>query len=142
MGDDLGFTIGSHHRTEHRASAEAVAAFAGVSGDRNPLHLDPAYAAQTRFGQPIAHGVLALAFVSAAVTALAGPARTAVYLEQSARFLKPVMVGDAVTVDLEVTAWDPAKRRAALATTVLVGDTPVMSGAATILFDPFPNPPR
>ena len=58
----------------HDLAQEQIAAYAIPSGDHNPLHLDPAFAASTRFGGTIAHGMLVLAFVSEMLTAAFGPA--------------------------------------------------------------------
>ena len=79
-----------------------VEAFAAVSGDHNPLHLDPDYAATTPFGECIAHGMLTGALISAAI-AMQLPGPGSVYLNQSLRFRAPVFLGDTLTVTLEVT---------------------------------------
>src|SRR4030095_15928418 len=78
--------------------------FAQITGDPHPLHYDAEYARSTRFGAPIAHGLLLTA-----ITALgAGPLSAHVeesmiaFLEQGARFLRPVLMGDTVTPELEV----------------------------------------
>ena len=76
--------------------------FAAVSGDVNPVHLDADYAATTDFGEPIAHGMLSGALISAAL-ALELPGPGAVYIKQSLTFRLPVKVGDTVTIQLEVT---------------------------------------
>ena len=76
--------------------------FAAVSGDVNPVHLDAEFAATTQFKQPIAHGMLTGAYVSAAL-ALELPGPGTIYLGQSLRFRLPVLIGDTITVELEVT---------------------------------------
>ncbi len=76
--------------------------FAAVSGDVNPVHLDAEFAATTQFKQPIAHGMLTGAFVSAAL-AMELPGPGTIYLGQSLRFKLPVLIGDRITVELEVT---------------------------------------
>jgi len=83
--------------------------FAAASGDINPLHLDPVYAASTPFGEPIAHGILSASLISAAV-ALQLPGPGAVYISQTLRFLRPVKAGDELTARLEVTAKREDKR--------------------------------
>ena len=94
---------------------QEVEAFAAISGDHNPLHLDPEYAATTDFGECIAHGMLTGALISAAIAMqLPGPG-----LSTSARiqFRAPVMLGDTLTVTLTVTdkhakrPWVTALRR-------------------------------
>tara|TARA_B100001057_G_scaffold430512_1_gene457297 strand:+ start:108 stop:602 length:495 start_codon:yes stop_codon:yes gene_type:complete len=81
---------------------QEVEAFAAISGDHNPLHLDPEYAATTAFGECIAHGMLTGALISAAI-AMQLPGPGSVYLSQSIQFRAPVLLGDTLTVTLEVT---------------------------------------
>ena len=81
---------------------QEVEAFAAISGDHNPLHLDPDYAATTSFGECIAHGMLTGALISAAI-AMQLPGPGSVYLNQSLQFRAPVFLGDTLTVTLEVT---------------------------------------
>ncbi len=90
-----------------------IEAFAAATGDVNPIHLDEAYAATTRFGGRIAHGILTVGLISACI------ARTwpgSIYLSQQARFVKPVRPNDRITADLEVTAFDAQRSRMTLRT--------------------------
>lgn len=90
--------------------------FAAVSGDRNPVHLDAAYAATTQFKERIAHGMLSGALISAAIaTVLPGPGT--IYLGQTLRFTRPVKLGDDLKVELEVLEKLP-KNRVRMATRV------------------------
>lgn len=83
-------------------AAEDIEAFAGVSGDRNPLHVDAAFARQTRFQRPVAHGMLLGAYVSTLVGMhLPGPG--ALWTHQSFRWLAPLFAGDRVEITLRVT---------------------------------------
>jgi 3-hydroxybutyryl-CoA dehydratase len=75
----------------------AINRYAAVSGDRNPLHTDPDFAATTRFGGPIAHGMLILAYVSECLTAAFGE-RWLATGRLKARFRGPARPGDTVTV--------------------------------------------
>ena len=81
---------------------EDIRAFAELSGDYNPVHLDDEYAASTRFGRRIAHGMLTASLISATL-ANDLPGRGTVYLSQSVRFVAPVFPGDAVTAPVTVT---------------------------------------
>lgn len=75
--------------------------FAAVSGDNNPVHLDAEFAAGTRFGERIAHGMLTGALISAAIACnLPGPG--SVYLGQQLTFTRPVKLADELEVQLEV----------------------------------------
>ncbi|HVA91380.1 MAG TPA: MaoC family dehydratase [Chloroflexota bacterium] len=78
-------------------SAERVRAYAEASGDHNPIHLDPAFAAGTHFGGAIAHGMLLLAYLSRLMSGRFGRA----WVENGsldARFRGPAMVGAPVRV--------------------------------------------
>ena len=79
-----------------------IVQFAVVSGDPNPVHLDEEFAAGTQFKERIAHGMLTGAIISAAL-AMELPGPGSIYISQSLRFTAPVMIGDTVTVKLEVT---------------------------------------
>jgi len=85
-----------------------VQLFAAVSGDHNPVHLDPDYAAQTQFGECIAHGMLTGAFISAAI-AMELPGPGTIYLGQQISFRAPVLLGDTLTVDLEIVSKHESK---------------------------------
>jgi 3-hydroxybutyryl-CoA dehydratase len=121
-------------RTFHVDDA-AILAFADVSGDRNPMHLDDAYAAATPLGGRVAHGMLTAAFFSALLAGeLPGPG--SIYLGQRLRFTAPVRPGDDVRCQVAVTAWDARRRRATLSTRAWVGETLVVDGEATVLVPP------
>ncbi|MGQ0542182.1 MAG: MaoC family dehydratase [Blastocatellia bacterium] len=94
--------IGDRFSTERHVTDELVRKFAEVSGDYNPIHLDEEFAAQTRFGKRIAHGMLSGAFISA-VLGNEFKERKIVYLSQTMRFKAPVYLGDMVTASATVT---------------------------------------
>ncbi len=116
-----------------RTVAEAdLVAFADVTGDHNPVHLDADYAAATAFGERIAHGMLSAGYISAVLgTTLPGPG--AIYLSQSLAFKRPVKIGDEVTARATVTAIDEAKARVTFATTCLVRGKAVVDGEAVVM---------
>ncbi|HEX5577902.1 MAG TPA: MaoC family dehydratase [Gemmatimonadaceae bacterium] len=114
-------------------TAQMVELFAEATGDRNPVHLDEEFAAKTKFGGRIAHGMLTAGFVSAAIaTKLPGPG--SIYMGQTLRFTRPVKLGDTVTVKLEVIEIIAEKKRVRLSTvcTNQNGET-VMEGEATVM---------
>ena len=113
---------------------EIIQAFADLTGDHNPLHLDNSYAAGTRFGRRIAHGMLAASLISATLANdLPGPGT--VYLSQSLQFKAPVYPGDTVTATVEVKALRPGKPLVTLATTCAKQDgTVVLEGEAVVLY--------
>lgn len=109
-----------------------VAAFAGVSGDTNPIHLHDGFARTTRFGQRIAHGMLSGSFISTVIgTKLPGPG--AVYVSQTMNFMAPVMIGDTITAVATVSAIDDKRRRVTLKTQCLSGEKVVIDGEAVVL---------
>ena len=109
-----------------------IMAFAGVSGDTNPLHLHDGFARTTRFGQRIAHGMLGGSFISAVIgTKLPGPG--AIYVSQTMNFTAPVIIGDTITAIATITAIDAQRRRVTLKTQCFNGDKVVIDGEATVL---------
>ena len=109
-----------------------IVAYAGVSGDTNPIHLHDGFARTTRFGQRIAHGMLSGSFISAVIgTKLPGPG--SVYISQTMSFMAPVLIGETITAVATVTAIDERRRRVTLKTQCLNGDKVVIDGEATIL---------
>lgn len=118
-----------HTRTVTQAD---IAAFADVSGDHNPVHLDAAFAASTPFKGVVAHGMLSGAFISALIAGEL-PGRGSIYLSQSLSFRRPVRPGDAVTTRVMITAIDADKGRVTLATTCTVAGRAVVEGEAVVL---------
>lgn len=109
-----------------------IVAFAAVTGDTNPVHLDADYAAATSFGQRIAHGMLSAGYISALLgTTLPGPG--AIYLSQTLKFKRPVRIGDEVTVRATVSEIDAAKARVTLTTVCLVNGKAVVDGEAVVM---------
>ncbi len=106
--------------------------FAEVSTDRNPVHLDDAYALDTIFEGRIAHGMLTAGLISAVIGEQL-PGHGTVYLAQSLKFMAPVRPGDLVRAVVSVTAIDYARRRVTLDTRCEVGGTVVLKGEATVL---------
>ena len=88
-------SIGMREDYSRTVTDRDILTFAGISGDTNPVHLDPDFASGTVFKERIAHGMLSASFISAVLgTRLPGPG--AIYLSQSLRFRAPVMIGDHV----------------------------------------------
>lgn len=94
-----------------------VRAFAEVSGDKNPIHIDEEYAKKSMFGKRIVHGMLSAAYISA-VIGNEFPGTGTIYMEQSMRFLKPVYIGDEVKVLVRIKELQQ-KGRALLQTNVM-----------------------
>lgn len=94
-------SVGDAAEISKTVTDDDVRAFAEVTGDRNPVHLDDEYAASTRFGRRVAHGMLGASLISA-VLANELPGRGTVYLSQTLRFTAPVFPGDTVTARVTV----------------------------------------
>jgi 3-hydroxybutyryl-CoA dehydratase len=108
-----------------------IMAFAGVSGDTNPVHLHDGFARSTKFEQRVAHGMLSASFISAVIgTKLPGPG--SVYVSQTLSFEAPVVIGDTVTAVVTVTDINDERRRVTLKTQCLKGDEVVVDGEALV----------
>ena len=124
--------IGMTRHLQKTITDRDIELFAEVSTDRNPVHLDEAYALDTIFEGRIAHGMLTAGLISAVIGEQL-PGHGTVYLGQSLKFMAPVRPGDTVRADVTVTAIDLGRRRVTLETRCLVGDTVVLKGEATVL---------
>jgi acyl dehydratase len=121
--------VGDTASLERTLGPDQVQAFADLSGDHNPLHVDPAFAAGTRFGRPIVHGPFTLTLLMTLLgTRLPGPGTVLVAVES--RFLAPVFVGD--TVEARVTLAELAGRRATVALECRRGRDVVVEGRALV----------
>ena len=102
--------VGQTARLLRTVTLEDIQAFAAVSGDINPAHLNAEYADATMFHGVIAHGMLGAALISALFgTQFPGPGT--IYLGQELKFTKPVRVGDTLTVLATVSEKDDEKKR-------------------------------
>lgn len=136
---ELPVKIGDKATFTKTVTEEDIVAFARVTGDEQPLHLDDAYAAKTRFKRRIAHGMLSAGYISAVLGTKLAPDAVVVYLSQQMRFRLPVEIGDTITAEAEVTALDPEKRIATVRTDcVNQNGEAVVKGEATVLLDPAP----
>ena len=109
-----------------------IIAFAEVTGDKNPVHLDGKYAATTIFKTPIAHGMLTAGYISAVFgTELPGPG--AIYVSQTLNFRAPVRKGDRVVAKVRVMQLYPAKRRARFECICSVNGAAVLEGEAVLM---------
>jgi 3-hydroxybutyryl-CoA dehydratase len=102
----LGVEIGLKRSQTRTISAADIDTFADLSGDHNPVHMDEEYGKKTIFGSRIAHGVISLGLLSAAMAKLPG---LPIFMSQSVRFLKPVRIGDTITASVEIIEIRPDK---------------------------------
>ncbi|MEY3696200.1 MAG: hypothetical protein RL083_2025 [Pseudomonadota bacterium] len=106
-------SIGQSATLTRTLTLNDIRAFAAVSGDTNPAHLDPAYAEQTLFHGVIGHGMWGGSLISAVLgTQFPGPGT--IYLHQDLDFTKPVRIGDTLQVTVTVSTKDDLKKRVEL----------------------------
>jgi 3-hydroxybutyryl-CoA dehydratase len=86
-----------------------VFAFAGITGDFNPIHVNVEFARTSMFGKRVAHGMLTASLVDQTLTNIGGLGT--IHLSETVKFMAPVFIGDTVNVVSEVAGKDPAKNR-------------------------------
>jgi acyl dehydratase len=135
------FSVGQAFESDGRTVTESdVVAFAGVSGDFTPLHVDAEYAARTPFRQRIAHGLLIQSIASGLARGTGIFEGTLLALSEiTMRFVRPVFLGDTIRLRLEVVELDaePGPKRARVRFSTVVtnqtGET-VLEGAWSVVF--------
>ncbi|MBW2147923.1 MAG: MaoC family dehydratase [Deltaproteobacteria bacterium] len=139
---EKGLTIDQLHLDQtHESSviiaAEMIERFARATGDYNPIHMDEDYAKETIFKTRVAHGMLQAGILSG-VLGTSFPGAGTIYLSQTLKFLKPVFIGDEITLRLRVLERIEEKNRVRLETvcinqrgeTILTGEALVMPPAS------------
>jgi acyl dehydratase len=124
--------VGQRATRSLAVTREMVEAYARITGDRNPLHFDEAFAAGTRFGRLIAQGGIATGLLHALV-AMDLPGPGSVFLRQQWSFPRPVYIGETITAEATVTSAN--ERRAIAELEVFVRNEagePVLDGVATV----------
>ena len=101
-------TVGQRASRSLTLTAEHVRKFAEISGDRNPLHFDAAFAARTKFGRLVVQGGLTTGLLHALV-AMDMPGPGTVFLSQDWKFTAPVFIDDTITAEAEVVSVHPSK---------------------------------
>lgn len=108
-----------------------IALFGEVSGDKNPVHFDQAFAETTIFKGRVAHGMLSGSFISTVIgTKLPGPG--SIFISLNMKFVAPVHIGDVVVTTCTVREVQ-AKRRILLDCVCKVGDKDVITGEAVAM---------
>ncbi len=108
-----------------------IKAFSGISGDKNPVHMDDEYAKNSRYKKRIAHGMLSASFFSA-LFGTKIPGEGCVYVAQSLRFKRPVYLDDTVVASVIVTSVDLKKKRVFFQTLCKVNNKIVIDGEAEL----------
>jgi acyl dehydratase len=100
--------IGEMASIDHSLTEKDILLFALMSGDVNPAHLDKEYAKNDYFHKIIGHGMWGGSLISTVLgTRLPGPGT--IYLSQTLKFLRPVLIGDIITATVKVKEKDPER---------------------------------
>ena len=124
--------VGMEASFSKTVSENDIVTFAEVTGDKNPVHLDRAYAAKTIFKDLIAHGMLTAGYISA-VFGMELPGPGAIYVSQTLNFRAPVKIGDRVIPKVRVMELYPPKQRARFECVCSVDGKPVLEGEAVLM---------
>ena len=126
--------VGDSDNFEVVVTDDMIRQFADVSGDHNPLHTDPAYAMTTKFGKPVAHGMLLASFFSRLV-GMYLPGKHALYLSETLSFKNPVYAGDAIMVTGRVTQKSESTKIITIAVAISkIGGEVAVDGEAKTAF--------
>lgn len=126
--------IGDRASLSKTFTDEDVRTFATISGDKNPVHLDENYAAQTPFKKRIAHGMLTAGLISA-ILGTQLPGEGTIYLGQTINFKVPVYLDDEITATVTVIKLHEKKPIATLETVCKnQDDVVVLDGEAVVMF--------
>ena len=126
--------IGMESSYQKTITETDVDAFAALTGDTNPVHLDSEYAATTPFKARIAHGILSAGLISTVLgTQLPGPG--CIYVEQQIKFKAPVFIGDTLVATVTVQDVNQSRSRVSLKTQCFVNTKLVADGTASMMVD-------
>ena len=125
-------SVGLSEGFSHIVTEKDIGAFAAVTGDRNPVHLDEEYGKASMFGGNIAHGLYTASLFSA-ILGMKMPGPGTIYLGQSLKFLAPVRPHDEIKVTATVKELIDKGRRVIIDCEAKVGDTVVLTGEATVM---------
>lgn len=129
----MNIEIGSSFKATKKITDEVIQDFVKLSGDSNPIHTDEAFAAKSRFGRRIAHGMISGALLSSVLGTEFGE-KQVVYISQTMRFIAPVYIDDTITATATVKHIRDDKPIVTVETVVTKQDgTVVVSGEAVLL---------
>lgn len=124
--------IGQAFEFVHTVTLADVNAFAILTGDYNPVHVDPDFAKRTLFGKQVVHGMLTASFISTMIGMLI-PGPGALWTSQTIEFLSPTFIGDVITVAAKVKAKSNATRMLSLEISIInQNKTKIITGESTV----------
>ena len=136
MSEQKNVKVGDSVSVTRAFSAVDVEAFAALSGDNNPVHLDAEFAATTQFGQRVCHGALVTSLFSTLLgTQL--PGEGSIYVSQNSQFRAPVFLDEEVTASVEVTEINEKRAMVTLKTTVVNAGGKVVVKGEAVMFLPW-----
>ena len=125
--------VGDSHSVQRVITADDVQTFADITGDDNPIHVDPEYAEKhSRFGKPVVHGVFLLGLISK-VLGRDYPGHGSIAVGISCRFLRPVPVGSEVTVEIKVSDKNEERGHIKVRTYVYLDNKMALGGEGTVI---------
>jgi len=128
------FTVGQKYAVKKIITTEMVDAFAAITGDKNPVHVDGEFAKTTRFGRRIAHGMLSVGIISA-ILGNDFPGPGSIYMKQDVKFFKPIYLEEEVEIEIELLEKIEEKKRLLVRTTVKKSSGEIaVDGEALLLF--------
>ena len=125
-------SVGQEASMSRTVGEADIVAYAALSGDYNPVHLDRDYAAQTIFKERIAHGILSAGYISA-LFGMQLPGPGAIYISQTLNFKGPVKIDDHVVTTVKLVELIPEKRRAKFDCVCSVAGKAVLTGEAVLM---------
>ena len=140
MGKSEILVPGQQARRTKTVTARDVELYAEITGDRNPLHFDPEFAAGTRFRRLVAQGGITAGMLNA-VVAMDLPGPGTVFMSQSLRYLAPTYLGDTLTAEVEVLSVKPDKPVCQLRATITNQDGTVVLEGECWTYTMRPSPP-
>ncbi len=126
--------IGDQYQADFVITQKMVNEFAALSGDKNPLHLDAEFAAQTPFKQPIVHGIFSVSIISK-IMGTEFPGAGSVYLDQQFQFKRPVYPDKEYYAKIELISVEEGKHRGVFSTQIFSKDRNkiAVDGQATVM---------
>jgi len=124
--------IGMSESYTKTITQEDVNAFANISGDKNPVHLDEEYAKNTIYKKRIAHGLM-IASYFAGLGGTKLPGEGCIYTSQSLKFKRPIYIGDTVVATIEVTKINMRHRRVTFKTICRVNNKVAIIGEGEVI---------
>jgi 3-hydroxybutyryl-CoA dehydratase len=126
--------VGDQYQTDFIITQQMVSAFAELSGDKNPLHLDAEYAAQTPFKRPIVHGIFSVSIISK-IMGTEFPGAGSVYLDQQFQFKRPVFPDQEYYAKIELVSVEEGRNKGVFTTQIFSKDKNkiAVDGQATVM---------